>query len=71
MPNGLSLKNGVLQYAFLERPRKRLAETDDDLKIRRIRLRRLSGTDIVKPVISRDESGELTRQDGTTRPKSP
>jgi hypothetical protein len=62
----LTLKWG-LQYASLERPRKQLAETDDDVEVRRIRLRRLSGTEIVKSVILQDESGELTRQDQITR----
>ncbi|KAL4782357.1 hypothetical protein BJX76DRAFT_332981 [Aspergillus varians] len=60
-----------LQYTFLEQPRKRLAETDDDMEVRRMRLRRLSGTDIVESVISQDESGELTRQDQITRLRPP
>jgi hypothetical protein len=66
----LSSKWG-LQYAFLERPRKRLAETEDELEVRRIRLRRFSGTDIVESVISQDESGELTRQDQITHLRPP
>ncbi|KAL5332618.1 hypothetical protein BJX70DRAFT_404413 [Aspergillus crustosus] len=56
-----------LQYAFLERPRKRSAETDDESEVRRVRLWRLSRTDIVESVISQDESGELTCQDQVTR----
>jgi hypothetical protein len=62
----LTLKWG-LQYASLERPRKQLAETDDDVEVRRIRLRRLSGTEITKSVILQDESSKLTRQDQITR----
>ncbi|KAL4948224.1 hypothetical protein BDW69DRAFT_189475 [Aspergillus filifer] len=60
-----------LQYAFLEQPRKRRAEMEDDVEVRRVRLRRFSGADIVESVISQDESGELTRQDQITRLRPP
>ncbi|KAL2859999.1 uncharacterized protein BJX67DRAFT_334995 [Aspergillus lucknowensis] len=56
-----------LQHIDLERPRKRLAETDDESEVRRVRLRRTSGSDICESVFSRNEAGELTRQVQITR----
>ncbi|KAL4787084.1 hypothetical protein BJX76DRAFT_40668 [Aspergillus varians] len=57
-----------LQPIDLERPRKRSPDSDsDELGPRRVKMRRISGSDICESVISRNEAGELTRQDQITR----
>jgi hypothetical protein len=61
-----------LQHIGLERPRKQPVETDDgSSELRKVRLRRTSGSDICESVIFRNNAGEIIRQDQITRLRPP